>query len=215
MRFLEVRLPAERLEEQRAFYGETLGLQSEGDVFLAGGTRIAFDPEREPRAVAHLAFNVPENLFAEAVDWAGERAELIEVGGRAEVSFPAWNAHSVYFLDPDENVLELIARHGLPNAREELSLLEVSEVGFPVPDVHGFAGLLTRGLGVELFDSAGDSFAAVGDERGLFIVSREGRNWFPTELPSRRCSIAVTVDAEGGRLELPGLPYEVQGSRVA
>jgi catechol-2,3-dioxygenase len=165
--------------------------------------------------VAHLAFNIPENLFAEAVRWAGERADLIEVDGSVEVDFRAWNAHSVYFSDPDGNVLELIARHGLDNAASEMALLEVSEVGLPVPDVGEAAGWLIGVLGLEVYDSVGDTFAALGDERGLFILSREGRNWFPTRIPSARCAIDVMVDGEAARSELPGLPYAVQGSRAA
>ena len=50
--------------------------------------------------------------------------------------FSAWNADALYFLDPAGNVVELIARHSLPNASDAPfgpdAFLEVSEVGMPV-----------------------------------------------------------------------------------
>src|SRR5439155_2935079 len=110
-----------------------------------------------------------------------------------------WHAHSVYFLDAAENVLELIARHDLPNASDEpfgpASLLEVSEVGLPVRDVDEAVAFIERELRQPLFSGDREHFAALGDHRGLFILVPLGRPWFPTDKPTALAPLAVTIAA--------------------
>ena len=101
----------------------------------------------------------------------------------------------MYFKDPDGNILELIARHGLANATDhqfgEQDFLAVSEIGLAVDDVAKTVGELTRSLGVPIYDGAGsDAFSAIGDEYGLFIVDANGRIGIPIRVcprPSCRC----------------------------
>lgn len=219
VRVLELTLPTAAIDEQRAFYGETLGLpiMAEADDQVAiqlGATRLAFRRTADSASPYHFAANVPENRLPDAKRWAAERAELISHDGSDEFDFSAWNAHSVYFLDPDENVVELIARHDLPNARDGPfgpgSLLEVSEVGLPVHEVGEAVSFLEREVGQPLFSGDREHFAAVGDQRGLFIVVPAGRPWFPTELPTAPSPLTVvTAGDRDAEHELPGLPYRI------
>jgi catechol-2,3-dioxygenase len=219
VRVLELTLPTAAIDEQRSFYGGRLGLPVVSDspeeiAIPVGATRLRLRRSAAPPAPFHFAVNVPENRFAEAKRWASERARLIARDGTDEFDFSAWNAHSVYFLDGDDNVVELIARHDLRNASDGPfgtdSLLEVSEVGLSVPDVGETVAFIEDELDQPLFSGDREHFAAVGDQRGLFIVVPAGRPWFPTDRATAPSPLTVAVAADhDGRYELPGLPYRV------
>ena len=68
-------------------------------------------------------------------------------------------------------------------------------------------------VGMTVYDGAGsDTFSAVGDELGLFIVVKEGRNWYPeTGISAGLHPVSVTlVDQEIGEYCVPGLPYHIK-----
>jgi catechol-2,3-dioxygenase len=219
MRVLELTLPTAAIDEQKRFYGERLGLPILADArdelaIGVGATRLRLRRSSRSPSPFHFAVNVPENRFAEAKRWAAERAELIAHDGSDEFDFAGWNAHSVYFLDADENVLELIARHDLPNASESPfgadSLLEISEVGLSVPDVGETVAFIEDELGHPLFSGDRRGFAAVGDQRGLFIVVPAGHPWFPTDRATAPSPLTVAVAGDrDARYELPGVPYRL------
>ncbi len=214
MRFLELSLPSPDPHRQLEFYAETLGLAREGGAVRAGSTLVDFAPAPET-PVAHFAFNVPENRLVEALEWLRPRAAPLEREGLEVFDFADWNAHAVYFTDPDGNVVELIARHAVPNASAESfgprGFLEVSEVGLPVPDVGDAVAFLERELGTALWRGDREHFAAVGDGRTLFIVVPEERPWFPTDARGRASAIAVTVAAAAaGDLAVPGSAHTLR-----
>jgi catechol-2,3-dioxygenase len=112
--------------------------------------------------------------------------------------FAFWNAEAVYFEDPDGNVLELIARHGLRNDRTgsfgpEL-LLGLSEVGLPVAETEPAIEILEQTFGLAVFSGDRDQFTALGDDHGLFIVVRPGRLWLPTERACGENHVHVTIE---------------------
>jgi catechol-2,3-dioxygenase len=225
MRIDEVRLPAGDLLAQRRFYAERLGLpvaESAPDALAlrVGASRLAFaaTPAGQPGA-HHLAFTVPENQLAEAKAWLAARTPLVrDRAGRDEFHFAAWDAHAIYCRDPAGNLVELIARHALPNATGRpfgaASLLAISEVGLAVDDVPGSAARLRAALGVAAYAGpGGEEFAAIGDEHGLLNVIRRGRGWLggaggvAAALP---LTVALT-DGAGRRRTLSGPPYVVAG----
>ena len=207
----ELELNARELPALHAFWAATLGLpvrvEDDGLVVETGTSRIRFRAQRDALAgVYHIAFNIPANRFAEARAWLAARVPLlIDANGVDAFDFASWNAHSVYFKDPDGNILELIARHGLANATDhqfgEQDFLAVSEIGLAVDDVAKTVGELTRSLGVPIYDGAGsDAFSAIGDEYGLFIVVANGRIWYPdTGVPAAVLPLRVTVETDAGR----------------
>jgi catechol 2,3-dioxygenase-like lactoylglutathione lyase family enzyme len=121
-----------------------------------------------------------------------------------EHDFAAWDgARALYFRDPEENVVELLAR---PDPRPELAL---AEVGLPVEDVP-LAVRALRELGIEPYREAGDDFAPLGDADGLLIVVRVGRGWFPYDVPAGAAPIEVTVaGSTSGELAVPGSDHRV------
>jgi catechol-2,3-dioxygenase len=225
MRVLELRLFASNLPEIRNFYGSTLEFPVLSDspgglVLSAGATRFVF--EQGDAARYHVAFNIPENQFAEAKQWTAQRVPLMTLpDGFDQIHWKAWNAHALYFLDPAGNIMEFIARHNLPTAAADpfsaRSIQQVSEIGLPVPNVSQTSELLQAELGLRVFDAGdGESFIALGDDNGLFITVKQGRAWFPTaDQLADFYPLTVTVRGETDRqVTLPGLPYRIEAKQT-
>ncbi|MBT9587106.1 hypothetical protein IV102_27435 [bacterium] len=124
----------------------------------AGTSRLIFRPG--PSAPYHFAFNLPRNQMGQAHEWLSGRLPLpSDEEGQSVMSFPRWNAHSVYFTDPAGNILECIARHNLANHSRlpfgPSRWLEISEVGLVVEDVAASAAMLSSALSLTYFDGQG------------------------------------------------------------
>jgi catechol 2,3-dioxygenase-like lactoylglutathione lyase family enzyme len=182
VRIVEALFPASDPDALATWYAETLGASPS---FVSAST-----------SPHHFAFHV-----ADLEPWK----RRLDVG--EEHDFSSWGgARAVYFRDPEDNVVELIAR---PQARPELAL---AEVGLPVDDVAAAVAALERELGLRPYRDGDDSFAPLGDDDGLLIVVRVGRGWFPVGVPSGDAPIEVTVaDVRAGELELPGSRHRVTG----
>lgn len=183
MKILEVEIRTPDLPRARAFYAGVLGLPvtDESETHLAveiGGSRLTLRAG-ETSGVYHLAFNVPENRFPEARDWARslDIPFLPDPDGNETFWFESWDADALYFADPDGNILESIARHTLPDSRREgFEILSISEVAVATEDVPA----LVEELGLPRYKNGDDEFQAVGDEEGLLILVKAGRLWFPS-----------------------------------
>lgn len=202
------------IAQQRAFYGETLGLNIEkvSDDALtlrAGSTRLSFVQDGTFDGGYHFAFNIPENQFDAARVWLEERAELLADGAGEKVFFfEDWNAHSAYFRDADGNIAELIARHSLPSSNnrdtdfDANEILNVSELGLPVAAVPGAVRDLRGQFGLALYGESSETFAPLGNEEGLLIVVPTGRHWFPTGTPAQLLPFHLRARTERGVFEL-------------
>jgi hypothetical protein len=189
VRIREVVLPAADPGAAAAFHPDAYG-----------ASRVRFEPG--PAVCSHFAVNV--GRFDAAVEWARAQAELIE----EDVPFQAWRARAAYYFDPVGNLVELIARERAPG--DEL-LLEVSEVGVPVADVGAAVDFLETELGLPHFSGDRESFSAVGDDHGLFIVVPVGREWLFTDVPASDAPVRVTIDgAEARELRLPGSAHVIE-----
>ncbi|HYF62632.1 MAG TPA: hypothetical protein VD886_07445, partial [Herpetosiphonaceae bacterium] len=120
MRIVEVHLQSPDLARQREFYARVFGLAPlpgpAGELrFAIGASQLIFRPAPAgPPGLYHFAFNIPANQFAAAAAWARPRLDLIaDADGADTFHFASWDAHALYFADPDGNIVELIARHGL------------------------------------------------------------------------------------------------------
>jgi catechol-2,3-dioxygenase len=179
---VEARFPAADPDALSAWYDEHLGA---GPSFVAG-----------PTSPHHFAFHV-----ADLEPWQ-QRLEVSE-----EHDFSSWGgARAVYFRDPEENVVELIAR---PQAGPELTL---AEIGLPVEDVPAAVAALQDQLDLSTYDDWDESFAPLGDDDGLLILVRVGRGWFPVGVPSGSAPIEVRITGGGsGVVEVPGSRHRVIG----
>ncbi|MDQ3193541.1 MAG: ring-cleaving dioxygenase, partial [Bacteroidota bacterium] len=161
MRIEQLILHTGKLNSLKDFYKIKLGMNVTGETansftIQTSSTNIIFNLSTGlQNPFYHFAFNIPENQFMEAKNWAKERVELISLNGEDEFDFKNWNAHSLYFYDPSGNIIELIARHNLKNSSVKKftgkSLLNVSEIGFPVHDVKKFYDILNDNFNIPSF----------------------------------------------------------------
>ena len=224
-------LTATPLDEMRAFYGGTLGLpvRTRGEhelVVVTGASEVTFVRVDDSNGAPfyHFAFNIPENKILAARAWQLERGELfITPPQLRDPAFPddvrhfrSWNAHSVFFWDPAGNVLEYIARHDLGNAAgggfSQADILYASEIGFVVDDVAAAAAKLQSALALSQYRNAGENFCATGDELGLVLLFKRGRQ-IGDVLRDRPAAVEVfktRAEIRSSRAHrFDGYPYEI------
>jgi catechol-2,3-dioxygenase len=215
MKILELTVQTAALEPQSTYYGAVLGLpvleHSPSQIaFQAGETRLVFEKAADSANKRyHFAFNIPENQLDLAKTWILERAPLLKSGDGADTFHSqGWNSDGVYFCDPAGNILEFIARHTLDNARAgeftNRNILSVSEIGLATENVQALAAQLCENLGLTVYDGAGsETFTAVGDENGLLIIVRQGRQWYPNLVtPAEFLPLRVKVEVNGRKFML-------------
>lgn len=205
MRICQVTLTVGGLGDAAAFYRDVLQLPvavQTGQVEATVGSSSLVLEDGEPFAgVHHLAFGIAPADFVLAQDWLGERVELIADDGSVVIDGPAgWHSRSLYFLGPEEILLELIARDAdaaVPASEGAVPrLLSISEVGIGVPDVAAAVRTLARQLDLPPFPPQGTSFAPVGGHDGLVILVDQERVWFPSyHQPAARGPLVLRVDA--------------------
>lgn len=226
MKIKEVFLETSHLPELLDFYVQRLGFalqtQEEGKFTLIAGTSLLhFEQAKEVLETSpfyHFAFNIPENQFGEAQSWLKNKSlEILPFQGQQIIDFPNWNAHSLYFLDPAGNILELIARHDLPNAIDQpfnaSSICEISEVGFPVPEIAPFYQDLHQQFGLPMYSQISNlnTFCAAGDPQGLFIIVPLNRAWFPTQRINGIFHIRILMEGTGKQIyQNEALPYSIE-----
>jgi hypothetical protein len=97
------------------------------------------------------------------------------------VDFSHWNAHSIFFTDPAGNLVEYIARHALTNAAEGAftvnDILYASEIAFIVNDVQASGKEMMQALNITEYQAGSGGFWPIGDEHGLLLIIRKGREW--------------------------------------
>lgn len=210
MEIQELTLRSRALDAQRAFYSQTLGLPlSEADEarfsVRVGATRLRFVHEADFGGFYHFAFTVPENQIQEARAWLQARVPLLRDAQGEQVFFSKeFNTHNVYFDDADGNIVELIARHDLPNASVQAfgpaSLLQVSEIGLVAPSVSRRVRDLREQHGLGVYKAQSDTFTAVGTATGMFITVPLGRGWFPVGRPAPCAPFELTALTPRGLL---------------
>ncbi len=182
------------LSELKAFYRDVLELPVVNEAASeftvgAGASRITFASAAAhvKNPFYHFAFNIPENKLRSALTWQRKRGPVMDTPPRLrDPAYPdqvrhfrEWDAHSVFFLDPAGNVLEYIARHTLDNAAAgpftSRDVLCVSEIAFVVDEVTKVASRIQMLCGLKQYGLGNTQFRAVGDENGLLLVFKRGR----------------------------------------
>jgi hypothetical protein len=212
------------LEVQKDFYTNILELPTEPTssrlLIKARATEILFiqTPSGFDGAY-HFAFNIPENQYFAAKQWASGRFALLkDKSGKEDFGSQSWHSDSFYFLDSAGNILEFIARHNLKNAVDgsfnSSQILNVSEIGLPSENVIDFANELCAKLGLSVFkQEPNENFTPVGDDNGLFILPAVNRIWMPDSgVPAKLLPVSVQGTANGKEWEVRGVPYEMMSA---
>lgn len=185
----ELRLYTPRLREQTLFYSEALGLAIQKRnirevTFEIGPSLLTMIKSKEAQPY-HFAINIPSNKVEEALIWLKSRVAVLRDGHNEIQEFDAWNARAIYFYDKDKNIVELISRKNLDNARKRefgsYQFLELSEIGLATEHIEQKFKLLNSVAKMGIFDGTFERFCAVGDEKGLFIcIDKNKKKWYPS-----------------------------------
>jgi catechol-2,3-dioxygenase len=230
----EIRLQtAVPLSRMRQFYCERLGFKALADsadelTIAGGGTRISFVPAKPgvESPFYHFAFNIPQNKLREARQWQLRRTAIIPpeannvdpAYGKDVWDFRHWNAHSIFFWDPADNIVEYIARHELKNdGKGEFTVDDihfVSEIGLMVDDQQAAAAEIGKHLGLSEYPRGARPWA-MGDAHGLLLCLQRGRIWGPHERKRTFAEYPTEVTIRGPRsleFNLKGQPYRIVAS---
>jgi len=211
MRIRDLTLPASDPAALAGYFADVLQMDVDSGAIVIGWSTIRPVPaDGQPTGGVHLAFNVPDNRFNEAMAWLRERAPLQRSpDGKEYFALESnWESQSVYFTGPDGLILELIGRKRLPLSSRtgpfhgsEITCL--SEVGLPVDDVLGMQRRLADTFGLTPLSEPSEAFAPMGDDEGLLIVVDATRRWFPEQrdLPNA-VGIELVIEApqRGGKV---------------
>ncbi len=220
MRIRELKLLTGRLAEQKEFYTRTLGLplvneQNDLIAVQVGETKLIFVQAQEgSEPYYHFAFNITENKLLQAKAWIAGRNISLSKDDPDNWYSKSWNSNALYFYDPAGNIVEFIARHSLANAQQgpftERDVLCVSEIGLVPDNVATTVTILQEKVGVEIYrGSISEEFAALGDEHGLFILSKRGRIWLASDKSSQVYPVDVSIEGGNG-YDFEELPYTIR-----
>lgn len=223
MKIKEIALLTKHLEELKQFYETILELpliEASKDKFtvLAGHSYLTFaqTENNEGHPFYHFAFDIPHNKVDEAIAWLESKqiyANLLSNNSIKTFS-NSWNSTSIYFDDPTGNIIEFIARHSLHNEVtipfSKTCILNISEIGLVVNDVTGMNTYLNRHFELNTYKDSNQSFAAVGDEQGLFILSNYNRIWLGSNKRAEIFKTEVVIEGKTkGTYSLTPYPYTI------
>lgn len=209
MKIVALELLTADIEGTAAFYHKKMGLavlstNKSSVSFAAGSTKLTFKYSKNTRAVYHFAFDIPNNKLFEAFDWMKKEVEILDITPSEKIAdFYNWDAKSFYFYDNNGNVVEFIARYCVVNASDTAfdgsSVVSVSEIGFVAKDVSVFSEELFERYHLSVFSKQPklDKFIVLGTDTGLFILSAENRNWYPTDTKCQSFWIKVVFEHNG------------------
>lgn len=193
MIFDQLTLQSRNLMQLKIFYSEVLGCPLKNSAskefqLQIGTTTLTFE-EQALATPYHFAINIPANKIEEAADWLRQRVEILPGKDGEIVDFSSWKAKSVYFYDSDKNIVELIARERIgkqtQNTFEANQFLSISEIGIPVENILHTYDQLSAIAPFPVFSGSFDTFCAIGNDEGLFIViDKNKKDWFPTHDPA-------------------------------
>lgn len=214
MNILELEILTDDLTETEKFYSEILELpirsKSKNSIsFLAGQSILTFIKSEKQNPTYHFAFNIPQNKFEEAMNWATVKFDLIKNSEFSTVTtFENWNAKAFYFYDNNRNILEFIARFDLENNSKDTftssSIQSISEVGIVTDEPLNYGENLVADNDITFFHKGPkrDDFVALGNDGGLFVIAKTNRNWYPTNDPAQKHWTRIKITTNNSTKEL-------------
>ncbi len=211
MKIFQLNLKCNDLDRMKEFYTNVLEMEllTETESYfaiLAGSTKILFEKDAAI-PFYHVCFRTNTEYFDHIYQKLGAESVLLpnECG---EYSM-FWKGKQAYFIDPDGNIIEMLERPLDGVKKEGIRWHDVGEIGLPAKDVSVMEQKLDQYLYNEQMDSS-ETFAFYGDRKGVFVLVKEGRNWYPTE---RAAVISpIKIFASGPRdamFQHKEYPYEV------
>ncbi|PKR85271.1 VOC family protein [Heyndrickxia camelliae] len=208
MKIYGVQLKAYHLEKMKEFYTNLLQMSlvyedKNSFAVLAGTTRVHFEKDEE-QPYYHVCFHLGSAFFDHIFNKL-KKKNLLLSNEEGEISM-YWKGKQAYFFDPDGNILEILERP-LPHKEQE-GWLRVGEIGMPSSNTYDLREYLSSFL-ENKYKAENDSFSFFGEENGVGVIVKEGRNWYPTNRPASIHPIKLVVSGNTeAHLKHPILPYE-------
>jgi catechol-2,3-dioxygenase len=192
VKILEITLHTHDLKLTKDFYINRLDfpLLQESDTSFTvriGHTELSFTASNTDKIpLYHFAINISPDKIQAARQWLKSRVDILQYENEDVYYYPDWNSSSLYFYDTVGNIVELIARHNMPDESprslfSQDDFIGISEIGVPVHDVIADAEYIAAKTGITLWKTPHSSFTTLGDEEGLLILVPKGRKWFMTD----------------------------------
>jgi catechol 2,3-dioxygenase-like lactoylglutathione lyase family enzyme len=210
MNFHVLSVVTSKLSDMKRFYTEVLRLpltseDSASFAVKAGSSLLRFSESAEP-AFYHYAFAIAKPHFEACLQRIKKHQGLLrDRDGEERMTSVIWKGSQIYFEDPEGNIVEVLS---FEEEGAEGGWLRIQEIGMPVPDVAAFAEKLSV-LGSE-FEAESDTFRFFGDRRGVLVLVKQGRSWFPTNRPAAIHPIIVEVEQRSGESEGERGPFTIE-----
>ena len=208
MNISKTTLVTRHLQAMKNFYIDQIGFPlvsktNESFTMQIGTDQLTYRQTDDVDTQYHMAFNIPENVFQEGKAWLEARTPLLIEDGQDEIYFDFTDSHSCYFYDPDENVLELIARHQINPTKEDQTfdvsdILGIGEMSLTVKDVLAVGEQLAD-IGVlerrerPLNGASLNFLGPVADGTHILLVP-EGRTWLFSPKIAKVSPIEMELD---------------------
>ncbi|MCB9250363.1 MAG: VOC family protein [Ignavibacteriales bacterium] len=205
----KLKLFTRNLNEQKEFYKFILELElleETTDSFsVKVGESILTFVQGDDNPFYHFAFNIPSFQIHESYEWIKQKIDTLTYEGKDIIRFDSWNAEALYFYDADKNLVEFIARKNLNLVSQEKfskeNILYISEIGIPTLDISKVFNTLNNESGLEIYDGDFESFCAIGNETGLFIVMNYlVKKWMPTMEEGKPSPFEIVFDNSHGEI---------------
>ncbi|WP_100404352.1 VOC family protein [Bacillus solitudinis] len=186
----EIKLLTNCLLEQKEFYTFKLGLTvvketKKSFTVAVGLSKLTFSfSDNVEKPYYHFALGISKDKYKEAKDWFKQRVTFNKVNGKDEFFSKLWNSQSLYFYDPAGNIVGFIARpiRNSPSILHKKDfcnkdILNISEIGLPVYNVPEMKDFIIHSFNFESYREGNETFMPLGNEEGLFILSKIDRVW--------------------------------------
>jgi len=210
MNIIELELLSDNLAATEVFYHKVFGISpyfKEDNAlmfFKIGGTELIFKKSENVKPVYHFAIDVPNNRFEEAHTYFRSKTRLLDINEISDIAdFVNWNAKSFYFLDNNGNIVEIITRYDNREYDDAhfspSSYLTISEIGLVTSNVPLLSQTLYQQFGIPVYNKqpATEAFTVCGNDRGLFIIVANGREWYPTKIRAQHFATRILYLSQG------------------
>jgi len=212
MKLEHLQLNCSNLAELRHFYTHKLRFDVKAETedsftIHIGESRLTFQENKLQNSYYHFAFNIPYAMVDKALKWVKKRTRVLDFNGQEIQEFANWDARAFYFMDPAQNIVELIGRRPLdyPNYRRFSAkcMQSISEVGLPVENTAVARDYLQKTTHTPAFSGNDANFMACGNHEGLLIVvDKNDKTWFPTEAQARCYPFSCRIKEGDANYEL-------------
>jgi catechol 2,3-dioxygenase-like lactoylglutathione lyase family enzyme len=193
-------------------------------TFQVGSSRLKFlNQVTINPPIYHFAIEIPSNQVENALDWlkneGGKYPDgpqqpvniLVDEESDAEIIYrPLYRSRSVFFKDPNGQIVELIGREENANTAEgnfSASMMsKICDFSLITKDVRKCETLLNEEFGFRSFQGTTSSYKPVGGAAGTLTMIIPGRPFIPTEsIESFPYGAVVVIEyPEDKEFTLPG-----------